>query len=129
MINGASNLENEQWINNKETPFVKGDVWATNPYIVRQNDNGNLKYYLTWENKDSFSMNQSDTYNEVYQDLISTGVSEDTAKNMLNKTQNRYWKQIQDIKNKRKNNKGGRGSSTSGSFGHKPRGSGTSGKF
>ena len=129
MINGASNLENEQWINNKETPFVKGDVWATNPYIVRQNDNGNLKYYLTWENKDSFSMNQSDTYNEVYQDLISTGVSEDTAKNMLNKTQNRYWKKIQDIKNKRKNNKGGGGSSISGSFGYRPRGSGTSGKF
>ena len=74
-------------------------------------------------------MNQSDTYNEIYQDLISTGVSEDTAKNMLNKTQNRYWKQIQDIKNKRKNNKGGGGSSTNGSFGRKPRGSGTSGKF
>ena len=48
---------------------------------------------------------------------------------MLNKTQNRYWKKIQDIKDKRKNNKGGGGSNTSGSFGRRPRGSGTSGKF
>lgn len=47
---GASVLRNEPVFN--ERPFVKGDVWATNPYISfkRAND-GTMKYYLRWENR------------------------------------------------------------------------------
>ncbi len=43
-------LSAERFINNKETPFVKGDVFAVRPYITVQKDSqGRLKYYLQWE--------------------------------------------------------------------------------
>lgn len=90
-ITNGSVLKNEQWINNKETPFVKGDVWATNPYIIRRNDDGNLKYYLTWENKDSFLMNTSDRYNNAYKNLVDDGMSSESAKKYLSNVQSKYW--------------------------------------
>lgn len=35
-----------------ETPFVKGDVFATNPYIqMRTMQDGTIKYYLLWEKR------------------------------------------------------------------------------
>lgn len=39
-----------------ETPFVKGDVWATNPYVTFQKaPDGTMKYYLKWENRSTRS--------------------------------------------------------------------------
>lgn len=68
-------LDNEVWQNNKELPFVKGDVWATNPYIVMQTDNtGCLKYYLTWENKTNPNINQSDDYIKAVNALRELGL-------------------------------------------------------
>lgn len=70
-------LDNEVWQNNKELPFVKGDVWATNPYIVMQTDNtGCLRYYLTWENKTNPNINKSETYMSEYVSLKKAGLSD-----------------------------------------------------
>lgn len=47
---GTSVLNAERFINNKEVPFVLGDVYAKNPYItVKKDSKGRLKYYLQWE--------------------------------------------------------------------------------
>ena len=46
----GSGLSNQKFLDNHETPFVKGDVFAHNPYIqIRKDSNGTLKYYLQWE--------------------------------------------------------------------------------
>lgn len=48
--NGPQVLTNEKVLNNYETPFVLGDVFARKPYIsVQKTETGNLKYYLLWE--------------------------------------------------------------------------------
>lgn len=47
---GPAVLSNEKYLNNHETPFVLGDVYARKPYIsVQKTNTGNLKYYLLWE--------------------------------------------------------------------------------
>lgn len=47
----SSVLKTEKTINGYETPFVKGDVFATNPYISVKRENGRIHYYLLWENR------------------------------------------------------------------------------
>lgn len=43
-------LTRERFIDGRETPFVRGDVFASNPYItVRRDTAGRLRYYLQWE--------------------------------------------------------------------------------
>lgn len=43
-------LASERFINAREVPFVRGDVFATNPYITMERDSvGRLKYFLQWE--------------------------------------------------------------------------------
>lgn len=47
--NGAK-LNDQKYLNNKEVPFVMGDVFAKNPYIqMKKTSAGRLKYYLQWE--------------------------------------------------------------------------------
>lgn len=103
-MNNSKLLKNEQWINNKETPFVKGDVWATNPYILYRNDNGNLRYYLTWENKDSSDMNRSKSYLSAKTKLAAAGMSEDHIEGYLNKVGEAYWEKIEEVKNSARKN-------------------------
>lgn len=77
-------LSNEVWQNNKETPFVKGDVWATNPYIVRNIDSdGRLKYYLTWENKTNPNINQSTGYLKARSILSNAGLGDSDIDKVL----------------------------------------------
>jgi len=87
MANGwthPSLLSNEVWQNNKETPFVKGDVWATNPYIVMNRDNtGCLKYYLTWENKTNPNINYSDNYIQAANAMRNLGMDPDQIQKSL----------------------------------------------
>lgn len=80
-------LDNEVWQNNKEYPFVKGDVWATNPYIVRHVDNtGCMKYYLTWENKTNPNINKSDNYIQAANAMRNLGMDPDQIQKNIDKT-------------------------------------------
>lgn len=46
----SGKLYSEKFLNNKEAPFVKGDVYARNPYIqMKKLSDGSLKYYLGFE--------------------------------------------------------------------------------
>lgn len=79
-------LDNEVWQNNKEYPFVKGDVWATNPYIVRHVDNtGCMKYYLTWENKTNPNINKSDNYIQAANAMRNLGMDPDQIQKNIDK--------------------------------------------
>lgn len=51
-------LDHEVSLNHyKETPFVKGDIYAMRPYIsVRRDSTGNLKYYLLWEGRSGINL-------------------------------------------------------------------------
>lgn len=47
-----STLKNEVNIHNSyEAPFVKGDIYATNPYITMAKVDGSIKYYLAFEKR------------------------------------------------------------------------------
>lgn len=87
-------LDNEVWANNKETPFVKGDVWATNPYITMRTVNGNIKYYLTWENKTNPDLNYSKSHLQALNQLKSAGIGTDIANKIIGTISDKFWDMV-----------------------------------
>ena len=87
-------MDNEVWANNKETPFVKGDVWATNPYITMRTVNGNIKYYLTWENKTNPDLNYSKSHLQALNQLKSAGIGTDIANKIIGTISDKFWDMV-----------------------------------